>query len=137
MSVADTQTTLDEYLDALLNGGDFAAKFSDQVTWTTMETGEVIQGRDAVRDFIVALHSQLFHASPELGNVYIGDGSAALEAVFVGKHIAEIAGIAATGDEVRLPYAVCYDVSDGHIDALRGYFPMTAMVQQLAKAAER
>jgi ketosteroid isomerase-like protein len=137
MSVEDTQRTLDEYLDALVSGGDFAAKFSDQVSWTTMETGEEIHGREAVRDFIVALHSQLFDATPELRNVYVGDGSAALEAVFVGKHMAEFAGIAATGDEVRLPYAVCYDVSDGKIDALRGYFPILALVQQLKKAAER
>jgi predicted ester cyclase len=137
MTVADTQSTLDEYLDALLNGGDFAAKFSDQVSWTTMETGEVIHGREAVRDFIVALHSQLFDATPELGKVYVGDGSAALEALFVGKHTAEFAGIPATGEEVRLPYAVCYDVSNGKIDALRGYFPIHALVQQLTKAAER
>ena len=36
---------------------------------------------------------------------------------------------------MRLPYAMFYDVADGAIVALRAYFPMTAMVQQLAEAA--
>jgi SnoaL-like domain len=79
-------------LDALLSGGDFASFFADEVLWTTMETGDQIRGREAVRDFIVALHSQLFDASPELGNLTAADGVAALEAVFVGTHIAEFRG---------------------------------------------
>ena len=66
-----------------------------------------------------------------------GDGSAALEAVFVGKHAAEFAGIPATGEEVRLPYVVCYDVSNGKINALRAYFPILALVQQLTEATRQ
>ena len=65
----------------------------------------------------------------------MADGVAALEAVFVGKHTAEFAGVPATGAEVRLPYSVSYDVSGGKITALRAYFPITALVQQLAAAA--
>ena len=135
MTVEETERTIHEYLDALQTGGDFAAYFSDDLTWTTMETGDQIRGRDPVRDFIVALHSQLFEASPEFGNVTVADGVAALEAVFVGKHIAEFAGVPATGVEVRLPYSVSYDVSGGKITALRAYFPITALVQQLGAAA--
>ena len=135
MTVDETDRTIHQYLDSLQAGGDFAAYFADDVTWTTMETGDQIRGREAVRDFIVALHSQLFEASPEFGHVTLTDGVAALEAVFVGKHIAEFAGVPATGVEVRLPYAVSYDVSGGKIDALRAYFPITALVQQLAAAA--
>jgi steroid delta-isomerase-like uncharacterized protein len=135
MSVEETDRLLQEYLQALLNGGDFGSFFADEVLWTTMETGERIQGRERVRDFIVALHSQLFEASPEFGNLCVSDGAAALEAAFVGKHTAEFAGIPATGAEVRLPYCVCYDVSNGKIDALRAYFPILALVQQLEQAA--
>ena len=65
MSVKETERTLGQYLDALMHGRDFAAFFADDVTWTTMESGERIQGRDAVRGYIVALHTQLFDASPE------------------------------------------------------------------------
>jgi steroid delta-isomerase-like uncharacterized protein len=135
MSVEETETTIRGYLAALLNGGDFASFFADEVLWTTMETGDQIRGREPVRDFISALHSQLFDASPELGNVTVADGVAGLEAVFVGTHIAEFAGVPATGTAVRLPYSVFYDVSGGKIDALRAYFPIAALVQQLRDAA--
>ena len=131
MSVEATESTTRQYLDALLNGGDFASFFADDVVWTTMETGDQVQGREAVRDFIVAMHNQLFEAAPEVVNTTFADGVAGLEAVFVGTHTAEFAGVPATGASVRLPYAVFYDVVDGAIVALRAYFPITALVKQL------
>jgi predicted ester cyclase len=134
MSV-ESEHTMRDYLDALLHGGDFASHFSDDVVWTTMETGEQVRGREAVRDFIVSLHSTLFRASPELRGMAVTDDGAALEAVFVGTHIGEFAGIAPTGAEVRLPYAVFYDLAGGRITALRAYFPILALVQQLQTAA--
>ena len=135
MSLEETQSTIRQYLDALLSGGDFAAFFADDVTWTTMETGDQIRGREAVRDFIIALHSQLFDASPELVSTEFADGAAGLEAVFVGTHTGVFAGVPATGAAVRLPYSMFYDVSDGEIAALRAYFPITALLQQLREAA--
>ena len=134
MSVPDTESTMRDYLNALLGGGDFAAFFSDDILWTTMETGDEIRGRDAVRDYIVALHSQLFEATPELRSLAVADGIASLEADFVGKHVAELAGVPATGAQVRLPYAMFYDVEGGRITALRAYFPITVLVQKLQDA---
>ncbi len=135
MSVEETEATINEYLDALANGGDFASFFAEEIVWTTMETGDQVRGREGVRDFIVALHSQLFEASMERRNVTVADGVAGLEAVFVGTHTAEFAGIAATGAEVRLPYTVFYDLEGGKIFELRAYFPISALVQQLRDAA--
>jgi steroid delta-isomerase-like uncharacterized protein len=135
MSLQETEDTIRAYLDALTSRGDFAAFFDDDVVWTTMETGEEIRGRDAVAGFIVALHQQLFDASPELRNVTAADGVAAIEAVFVGTHTAEFAGVPPTGATVRLPYSVGYDISDGKIQALRAYFPILALIQQLKDAA--
>ncbi|MET1059263.1 MAG: nuclear transport factor 2 family protein [Nocardioides sp.] len=135
MSVTDTESTLRDYLDTLLGGGDFASFFSEDVLWTTMETGDQIRGRDAVRDFIVALHTQLFDASPELHGLAVTDGTASLEASFVGKHVAEFGGVPATGTEVRMPYAMFYDVDGGRITAVRAYFPVAALVQTLQAAA--
>jgi hypothetical protein len=56
-------------LVSLLSGGDFSSCFSDDVVWTTMETGEQIHGREPMRDFIVALHTQWFQAAPELKSI--------------------------------------------------------------------
>jgi predicted ester cyclase len=75
--------------------------------------------REAVRDFIVALHRELFDAMPEVRSVGLADGMAALEANFVGVHRGEFAGIAPTGASARVPYCVFYDVGEQGITALR------------------
>ena len=106
MSLESTTQTINSYLNALFNGGDFGQFFTDDVRWTTMETGDEIQGREAVRDFIAALHREVFDAHPEVRNLAIADGLAALEADFVGVHAGEFAGIAPTGAAVRVPYCV-------------------------------
>jgi steroid delta-isomerase-like uncharacterized protein len=135
MSLEETESTMRQYLEALRNQGDFASFFAEEVLWTTMETGDQIRGREAVGDFIIALHRQLFDASPELLSTACADGVAGVEAVFVATHTAEFAGVPATGAAVRLPYSMFYDVSGGKIVALRAYFPITALLQQLREAA--
>jgi hypothetical protein len=69
------------------------AFFTDDVLWTTVETGDRVQGREAVRDFIITLHTKLFDAHPELKSLAIGDGIVGLEADFVGTHTGEFAGL--------------------------------------------
>jgi steroid delta-isomerase-like uncharacterized protein len=135
MSLEETEDTVRSYLNALLTGGDFAAFFAEDVVWTTMETGDRVQGREAVGDFIISLHREVFDASPELVNVAFADGVAGLEAVFVGTHVAEFAGVPATGTTVRMPYSIFYDVAGGSITALRAYFPISALARQLSEAA--
>ena len=135
MSLEETERTIRQYLDALLNWRRLRRVLRRRVVWTTMETGDQIRGSEAVRDFIIALHSQLFDASPELVSTEFADGAAGLEAVFVGTHTAEFAGVPATGAAVRLPYSMFYDISDGKIVALRAYFPITALLHQLREAA--
>ncbi len=135
MSIEETESTVRQYLDALMNGGDFAAFFAEEVVWTTMETGDQIRGRDAVRDFITGMHTQGFDATPELVSIEFADGVAGLEALFVGRHTGEFSGVPATDAEVRLPYSMFYDISGGKIVALRAYFPITALLHQLQEAA--
>jgi predicted ester cyclase len=120
----------------MLNGADFGQHLAPDVVWTTMESGEQVRGRDAVRDLIVGLHTQAFDAHPQLANSVTGDGTAILEAVFIGTHIGEFAGIPATGADVRLPYCMAYDISDSAITALRAYFPMAALRAMLAGAGQ-
>ena len=137
MSIDATKRTIDAYLESLLNSGDFAQFFTDQVEWTTMETGEQFQGREVVRDFIAALHSELFDAHPEIKRVLIADGVAALEADFVGTHTGEFAGIAPTGAFLRVPYCVVYDLTDAGISALRAYLPVGQIISELQAASNR
>jgi predicted ester cyclase len=133
-----TQTAHDlmsQYMDALLANGDFGRFLSDDVLWTTTETGDEIRGRDAVVGFITALHSQLFDAHVEVRNLVSTDGTALLEADFVGTHTGEFAGIAPTGASVRIPYAVVYDLAGGEITALRVYLPLSGLIGRLQEAA--
>ncbi|WP_195908970.1 ester cyclase [Microlunatus sp. Gsoil 973] len=134
MSLESTQQTMDAYMDALLTGGDFGQYFTDDVVWTTMENGQEVRGREAVRDFIAGFHTQSFDAHPELRSLTITDGRAALEADFVGVHVRELAGIPPTGAEVRLPYSIFYDLDDAGISALRAYIPLREMMAQLEAA---
>lgn len=133
MSLEATKRIMNDYLQALLNGGDFGQYFTPDVLWTTVETGDTISGREAVREFIVALHTQLFEAQPEVVRVAIDDGVAALEAVFVGTHIAEFAGVEPMSASVRLPYTVFYDVTDEGISELRAYISVRALIEQIQK----
>jgi predicted ester cyclase len=131
MSAETTERVFREYSEALLSRGDFGRFFTDDVLWTTMETGQEIRGREAVRDYIVALHTVIFDARPVVRGTLAGDGVALLEADFVGRHIGEVAGVAPTGKDVKLPYSVVYDIQGEQISALRAYFPIAALLQQL------
>ena len=62
---------------------------------------------------------------------FTDDGKAAIEADFAGTHTGEFAGIPATGRLVRVPYSVVYDLRGGQISALRIYFPMSQLTEQL------
>jgi ketosteroid isomerase-like protein len=130
---SDTSAVMDKYLDALRTGGDYARFFAPDVVWTTMETGERVEGRDAVRDYIAALHTQLFDAHPQLVRLVTGDGVAMLEAVFVGRHVGAWGDVPATGRDVRLPYAMSYDIAGGRITTLYAYFPIAALHAQLTR----
>jgi predicted ester cyclase len=134
MSREQTEQTMRRYLDALVANGDFAAHFADDVVWMTMETGEEVRGRDGVRDLIVSMHAGMFEAVPELGALVCGDGIAALEAVFVARHVDEFAGIPADGARVRLPYTVFYELDGDQITVLRAYLSIAALVAQLQPA---
>ena len=131
MSVEATADTMRSYLDALLARGDFADYFTDDVTWTTIGTGQTMQGREAVQNFLAWMHTQAFDARPRVKTLVVGDGQAVLEADLVGTHTGEFLGMAATGKSVQVPYCVVYDLRDDKIAALRAYIPMDLFAQQL------
>jgi len=133
-STERTRATMAAYLDALVGGGDYGTYLAEDVTLTVMDTGEVSRGRAAVVGLIDHLHRQAFAAAPVLRGLVVEGERAALEAEFVGRHVGEFAGLAPTGRQVRVPYAVGYDVAGGEIAALRLYLPLDALVRQLREA---
>ena len=122
---------MQDYLDALVNRADFPAYFTDDVVATFEGTDQRADGREAAGQLIRYIHQDAFDARMELKNLLTDQGKAAIEADFTGTHTGEFAGIPATGRKVRVPYSVLYDLRGDRISALRIYFPMSQLMQQL------
>jgi predicted ester cyclase len=123
---------MQEYIDALVKRADYPVYFTDDVVATFEGTDQRAVGREAAGQLIRYVHEGAFDARPELRNLLVDDGKAAIEADFVGTHTGEFAGIQPTGRPVRVPYSVVYDIRGDQISALRIYFPMSLLLEQLA-----
>lgn len=110
MTLADTKRTIARYFDLMGRGIDFDACYAADVTWLVADTGEVIEGAHAVRDYVVALHGSLTEMRTR--QLVVGDDSVYLE----GDCAAQTPG--AVG---RTHYCVAYDVRDDLIAAIRCY----------------
>jgi len=122
---------MQDYLDALVKRADFPAYFTDDVVATFEGTDQRASGRDAAGQLIRYVHQGACDARPELKNLLTDDGKAAIEADFAGTHTGAFASIPATGRDVRVPYSVLYNLRGDQISALRIYFPMSLLIQQL------
>ena len=120
-----------EYLDALGKRSDYPVYFADDAVATIEGTDQRAVGREAAGQMIRYMHESAFDARPEIKNLLVDEGRAAIEADFVGTHTGEFAGIQPTGRAVRVPYSVVYDIRGDQISALRIYFPMSLLVEQL------
>jgi predicted ester cyclase len=120
-----------DYLGALIKHTEFGQYFTDDVVLTVVGTDRRAVGREAAEQEIRYMHEIAFDASPELINLLVDEDSAALECDFVGTHVGEFAGVAPTGRPVRVPYSVGYDLRDDRISAVRIYFPMSLLMEQL------
>jgi steroid delta-isomerase-like uncharacterized protein len=122
---------MQDYLDALVKRADFPAYFTDDVVATFEGTDQRADGREAAGQLIRYVHQDAFDARMEPKNLLTDQGKAAIEADFAGTHTGEFAGIPATGRKIRVPYSVIYDLRGDQISALRIYFPMSQLMQQL------
>jgi len=132
MSVERTRDALMTYLDLLIRRGAYPKCFADDVTIALMGSGQEIKGRDAVEQFIRGFHEQAFDATPHVKKMAFGDDYAAIEVFFVGTHIGEFGGVPASGNQVNVPYVGTYDFRGDKITAIRLYFPMDALMQQIS-----
>jgi predicted ester cyclase len=135
MSTELTQQTMQAYGTELIKRGPYGEYFTGDVTFTLMGPGQEFRGAAAVEGFIRMLHEQAFDAQPQLLSMICGDGQAALEAIFRGKHTAEFMGVAATGRSVEVPYSVFYELRGNKISALRAYMPVDVLMGQLTAPA--
>jgi predicted ester cyclase len=135
MSAEPVRETMQAYAETLLARGHYGRFFADEIEFEVMGTVQRTRGPAAAEQAIRFLHEVAFDAQPEITNILVDEDGAAAEATFVGRHIGEFAGIAATGNAVRVPYSVFYNLSDGMITALRIYMPMEQLLAQIATPA--
>ena len=122
---------MQDYIDAIVKRADFSSYFTDDVVAAFEGTDQRADGREAAEQLIRYVHEIAFDARPELKNLLVDAGKAAIEADFVGIQTGEFAGIQAAGRHVRVPYSVVYDLRGDKISALRIYFPMSLLIEQL------
>jgi predicted ester cyclase len=122
---------MQDYIDTLVKRGDYTVYFADDIVASFEGTDQTAVGRDRAGQLIRYVHEVAFDARPELKNLLVDDGKAALEADFAGTHTGEFAGIQPTGRTVRVPYSVVYDLRGDKISGLRIYFPMSLLIEQL------
>jgi steroid delta-isomerase-like uncharacterized protein len=128
MSVEATRDIVTKYLTSHHND---VSTLATDVIFTNMATGEEYRGPDGVAKMLDYFYHIAFDADAETKNLIVGEGKAVLEADFVGKHIGEFAGVAATGRAVRVPLCVVYDLENNQIKKGRVYMEMPVMMRQL------
>jgi steroid delta-isomerase-like uncharacterized protein len=133
MSVEQVRETLQEYVTALLDRGAYRRFFADEIEVSIVGTDQQARGPEAAEQMIRFMHEIAFDARPEITNLIAGDTGAAAEVIFAGTHIGEFAGVPASGQSVRVPYSVFYDVLDGKITALRLYMPLDELLRQIGQ----
>lgn len=108
---------------------------AQDAVFTMMPTGEEIRGRDAIARHLHHFYQEAFNAKAERVSAIFAENSGLLEAVVVGKHTGEFAGVAATGKEIRVPLSVAYELKDGQITKARIYLMVNVLMQQIAPAS--
>lgn len=128
MSIESTRAVMTKYLNS---GHSDLSAVADDVVFTIMDTGEEHRGPEAVAGMLHYFYHIAFDASLETRSMIYADQHLAAEWDFVGKHIGEFAGIAATGKQVRVPLCVIYDLENDKVKRGRVYFETPVLLKQL------
>ena len=128
MSVDETREVIGRY--AAAQHADVSMMAPD-VVFRIMATGQEHRTPEGVVGMLDYFYHVAFDAKAETKSMIVGQGIAALEADFVGRHIGEFAGVPPTGKEVRVPLVVIYDLRDGQIVEGRVYFEIPAFLAQV------
>src|SRR5437588_2649938 len=126
MSVESTQAVITSYFVE-----HDVTRLAEDAEFTIMGTGQKFQGREGVQQMLDYFYHMAFEAQAEPTNMVFAPGQAVAEAEFVGKHLAEFAGVPASGKEVRIPMCLVYDLSSDQIVRGRVYFETPAFLQQV------
>ena len=123
MSVEQTQQVIDRYFEVMGAQGDFSEFYVEGVTWVMVDAGVEVRGRSAVRDYVIALHSQLYDARTR--SMVVSDGAAYLEGDSLNSQQRQAP---------RISYCIAYDLTGDRITAMRCYGNFGAMTPRVEPA---
>ncbi len=104
---------------------------AEDAVFINMATGERHEGRDEIAGMLNYIYHVAFDAKASVTNSIITEEKAMLEGMFIGKHIANFAGIEATQKQVNVPLCVSYSLKHGLIQEARIYMQANVMMEQL------
>lgn len=129
---ARSEQTMMDYQNALDQGRSVASFFAPDAVLIFAGSEEQIQGRDAIAAaFDHLLHGAFAGRLLLVNRVVIGESAAEI-GDFVGTQIGTFHGTEATGNRVRVPYMVVYELTDGQITTMRFDLPTWEILRQLA-----
>jgi steroid delta-isomerase-like uncharacterized protein len=126
-SVEETRQVLEAYA-----GRHDTSLIAPDAVFHDVASGQDHIGREAVAAMLHHVYHVAFRARAEEVRTTVGDGAAVLEAVVVGTHTGEFAGVPATGREVRVPLVVSYRIADGLVQEAWVYLLVASFLQQTA-----
>jgi steroid delta-isomerase-like uncharacterized protein len=134
MSVESTRAAMGRYWD-----DDDLSVVADDAVYTLTHSGREIRGRDAVKRLLEDFYTHAFEARFNIANRIIDDGRAVLEGRFMGRHVGDFEGIAATNREIDVPICVVYELENDQIKRVRVFLQVAVLREQLgvAGASER
>jgi hypothetical protein len=118
-------------LTAYLRDHDPSALRSDAV-FVDVTSGLRWEGREAIAGMLDFFYRVAFEAHVEDVRLIVGVDGAAFEGTFVGRHLAEFAGVPGTGVDVRVPMAILYDLVEGQITGARIHFSVASFLAQVS-----
>lgn len=105
---------------------------AEDAVFVNMGTGEETKGREAIGNMLHYVYHVAFDARADMKNWIVTEDKAMVEGDFIGKHIAEFAGIVPAGKEVNVPLCVTYDLEDGLIKKARIYMLGDVLMKQIS-----
>jgi steroid delta-isomerase-like uncharacterized protein len=132
MSVEETRDVFMRYVESQHSD---VSMMAPDVVFRVMATGQEFRTPEGVLGMLNWFYHGAFEARAETKNILVGEGVAAAEADFVGRHTGEFAGVPATGKEINVPLAVWYTLRDGQIVEGRIYWETAAFLAQVGALA--
>ena len=126
-SIESTRNTLKSYWSS------HDAKYvAEDAVFIMLPTGEEMHGRQTIDEHLKAFYHGSLTADAQVVSSIFSENKGLLEAMVVGKHTGDFAGIPATGRDVRVPLAVAYDMENGLIKRARIYLMVNVLIGQIS-----